>query len=78
MGFKNFFESYLFGYFFRILVKHKIAFLLTLVETLFVNATSIIVSDTEDTKVSGTIVAIIEKASNCAGSFLDLRSDYIA
>ena len=51
------------------------AFLLTLKFNLFDNATSIMVSVTDLTKVSGTIVAIIEKASDCAGSFLDLRSD---
>ena len=36
-----------------------------------------IVSVTEFTKTSGTMVAIIENARDCAGSFLDRKSDYI-
>lgn len=78
IGPKNFLESYLLGYFFKILDKHRIAFLLTLTDTLFVRATSMMVSETEDTRVSGTMVAIIENAKSWAGSFLDLRSDYMA
>ena len=38
------------GNFFKILVKHRTAFFLTLKETLLVKATSMMVSATEETK----------------------------
>lgn len=63
----NFLESYLVGNFFKILAKHKTAFFLTLREVRFVKATSIIVSATAETKQSGAIVPIVEKARDCAG-----------
>ena len=62
----------------RILERHIMAFLLTLVDTFVVRAISIIESETFKAKESGTMVAIIENASNWAGSFLDRRSDSIA
>lgn len=61
-GATNFLESYLLGDFFSILVRQRIAFFLTVTETLLVRAISMILSATEATSVSGTIVAIIENA----------------
>lgn len=67
MGPTNFFESYFVGNFFNILDKHKTAFLRTLIETLLVNATSMMVSAIVLIRTSGTMVPIIENASDCAG-----------
>ena len=64
MGWTNFLESYLAGNFFRIRERQRTAFFLTLIPILLVKATYMTVSATEDTKVSGTIVAIIENASD--------------
>lgn len=67
IGVTNFLESYFPGYFFKILAKHNIAFFLTFNDTLFVSASYIMESATEETKDSGTIVAIMENANSWAG-----------
>lgn len=67
MGPTNFFESNFEGYFFKIRDRHRTAFFLTFMEFLFVKATSIIVSDIELTRTSGTIVPIMENAKDCDG-----------
>ena len=65
------------GNFLSILDKQSTAFFRTVIDTLLVKATSIIVSATEFTSTSGTIVAIVDRARDWAGSFLDLKSDYM-
>jgi hypothetical protein len=60
----NFFTSYLFGSFLIILERHIIAFFRTAVGDRLVIAISMIESDSEATIALGTIVAMVEKASD--------------